>query len=746
MDGNANRHPGLDAVVPEPRPGSLRPARRRSRVPTVLQMERTECGAASLGMVLAKHRLWVPLEELRVACGISRDGAKASDLLRAARRYGMAAKGYRLEVEDLHRSPMPLILFWGFNHFVVLEGIDPATGTAWINDPASGPRRVAADEFDGSFTGIVLALQPGPGFRPGGRRPSLARAMLARLGRSGGGVGLLAALSFALVLAGLAGPLLTKVFVDEILVPGFRDWFAPLLIGLGLTILLRGGLTVLQRGLTARLQAKISVLEGARLFWHMLRAPIEFFALRQVGDLSARVAATERVARLLTEQAGAALAAVLSLLLYGTVMLFYSPLLGGVAMAILLGNAVLLRLVWRRQEDESRRLARAQGRVMATSMSTIGMIETVKASSSEAEAFGRWAGVQADYLSAQQATARTTALVSLAPPVLARLGDVAILGLGGLAVMRGDMTVGELVAFQALALALAEPVATLTNLGASVQAMSGELARIDDVLRHRKAPHLDTPGLPASAPLRLSGRLELRGVSFGYSRLAPPLLDQLSFTLEPGARIALVGASGSGKSTVGRLAAGLLRPWAGEVLLDGRQVQDIAPAALAANVAYVDQSICLFAGTVRENLTLWDPTVDDAALVRALADAQLLETIETRPGRLDSVILEFGANLSGGQRQRMEIARALAGDPALLILDEATAALDPLVEERIETALRRRGCATLVIAHRLSTIRDADEIIVLDRGRIAQRGRHEELSQQDGPYRRLMQADAGAAP
>jgi NHLM bacteriocin system ABC transporter peptidase/ATP-binding protein len=735
-----------DAMVPEPRPGSLPRARRRRRVPTVLQMEQTECGAASLGMVLASHGLWVPLGELRVACGISRDGAKASDLLRAARGYGLAAKGYRLDLAELHRSPMPLILFWGFNHFVVLEGIDPETGTAWINDPASGPRRVPADEFDSSFTGIALAFRPEEGFERGGTKPSLLRAMLARLGRSGGGVALLALLALGLVLPGLAAPFLTKVFVDEILVPGFHDWFVPLLIGLGLTILMRGGLTALQRALTARLQAKLSVLEGSRLFWHILRAPIEFFALRRVGDLSARIGATERVARLLTEQAGVALAAVVSLLLYGTAMLLYDPLLGSVALAILLCNTVLLRVMWRRQEDDSRRLARALGRVMATSMSTIAMIETVKASGSEAEAFGRWAGVQADYLVAQQASARTAALVSTAPPVLARLGDVAILGLGGLAVMRGEMTVGELVAFQALALGLAEPVATLTNLGASVQTMSGELARIDDVLGHRKAPQLDAPGLPAPAPLHLSGRLELREVTFGYSPLAAPLLDRLSFVLEPGARIALVGASGSGKSTVGRLAAGLYRPWSGRILLDGHDVQDIAPAALAANVAYVDQSVFLFAGTVRDNLTLWDPTADDAALVRALDDAQLLEAIEARPGRLDSPLLEFGANLSGGQRQRMEIARALAADPVLVILDEATAALDPLVEERIETALRRRGCATLVIAHRLSTIRDADEIIVLERGQIVQRGRHEELAQQDGPYRHLMQADAGAQP
>jgi ABC-type bacteriocin/lantibiotic exporter with double-glycine peptidase domain len=383
---------------------------------------------------------------------------------------------------------------------------------------------------------------------------------------------------------------------------------------------------------------------------------------------------------------------------------------------------------------------------MGVSMSIIAMVETLKASGRETEAFGRWAGVQADYLNAQQGTAQTAALLSVIPSVLQGLTDVAILAVGGFAVMRGELTVGGLVAFQSLSGGLSAPVGSLLGLGSSMQAMRGELARLDDVLRYPLAPHLaDTKALMVPpAPRQLSGRLELRNVTFGYSRLMPPLFDNISLVLEPGARIALVGGSGSGKSTLGRVAAGLYRPWSGEILLDGVPLASLSPQMLAANVAYVDQSIFLFRGTVRENLTLWNPQVDDADLVRALADAQILPAVETRPGRLDSEVLEFGANFSGGQRQRMEIARALVLSPSLIIMDEATAALDPVVEQAIEVAIRRRGCASLVIAHRLSTVRDADEIIVLNRGRIAQRGRHEELAVAEGAYKILMQAAESA--
>lgn len=725
---------------PAPRPGTLKRAGRRTRVPTILQMEATECGAACLAMVLASFGRWVPLEELRVACGVSRDGSRAADLLRAARRYGLAAKGYRLDPRELSLSAFPLILYWEFNHFVVLEGFDRHTGDAFINDPASGNRRVTATEFDGAYTGIALGLRPASSFRCGGARPSILRDLRVWLRGYGPQVSLLGGLHVGLVIIGLVTPFLAQYFVDEVLAPASTTLFIPLLLGLAATTLVAAGLKYLERALTVRIESKLAVIQSAQLVWHVFRAPIEFFAQRFVGDLAARVGSVSRVCNMLAEQTGAAMAAIVSVIFFGGVMLLYDPLLAAVVILLIVGNALFLRVMSRWNEDASRRQVREAARLGAISVAAIAMVESMKAAGRETENFARWAGVQAAYLNAQDSTSRASALLAAVPQMLSRLTDVAILGLGGLTVMRGDMSVGGLVAFQALATSLSTPIAQLTALGARLQALKGDLSRLDDVKRYPMAPNLAAPAIASVSPLRLSGRLALQDLTFGYSRLAPPLLDRLNLALEPGARVALVGGSGSGKTTLGRLAAGLYTPWSGCILLDGYELRRLQPGVVAANIAYVDQSVLLFAGSVRENLNLWNPTIDEGSLIRAMADAAILETVEQRPGRLDSLVAEGGANFSGGQRQRLELARALASDPALLILDEATAALDPLVEARIEASLRRRGCSTLVIAHRLSTVRDADEIIVLDHGRIAQRGRHEELSVQPGPYQKLMQA------
>jgi NHLM bacteriocin system ABC transporter peptidase/ATP-binding protein len=705
-------------------------------------MEATECGAACLAMILGHHGLWVPLEQLRVDCGVSRDGSKAANMLRAARGYGMTAKGYRKDIERLTDLPFPMIIYWNFNHFVVLEGIDTESGQAWINDPGSGPRRVAAEEFEDSFTGICLAMQPAPGFSRGGAPPSLLDGLRARLRGSNAALTFLVIVSFTIAIPGLAVPVLTQVFIDDVLVQGRTNWLPPLLLGLLLAALLEGGLAGLRHLYLARMEVKLATAHGAVMLWHILRLPVEFFAQRYPGDIAHRLESNDSVAKLVSEQLATAVGGGFTLVFFGAVMALYDPGLAAVAVGLSLGNLLALRLAWRLQDELSRRALREQGNLQAVAISGLAGIETIKASGAENDFFARWAGLQANHLNVQQRIAVLNALLATVPLTLSALTTVAILWLGGYRVMDGSLTVGELVAFQGLVAHFAEPLGVLMRLGGAINAAKGDMARLDDVGRYPADPRIAARPdlLPAALP-RLSGRIELRDVVFGYSRREKPLLDGISLTIEPGQRIAIVGGSGSGKSTLAKLLVALYRPWSGQILLDGRAIQDIPAPLLAGSVASVDQDIILFEGTVRENLTFWDTDLPERTVIRALADAEMLDIVVARPRRYDAHVQEGGANFSGGQRQRLEIARALVGDPSILILDEATSALDPLVEQRIDGNLRRRGCTCVVVAHRLSTIRDSDVIVVLEHGRVVQQGNHETLVAEDGPYRDLVTAD-----
>lgn len=719
----------------------------RFRTPTILQMEATECGAACLAMILARLGRWIPLEAMRVACGVSRDGSKAANILRAARQHGLAAKGYRKDVAGLASLPFPMVVFWNFNHFVVLEGVDFRTGGAWINDPATGPREVGAAEFEKSFSGICLVFEKTREFEKLGAPPSLLRGFRDRLRGSKVALGFLILVGLALVIPGLALPLLSQVFVDEVLMEGRRDWVPILLIGLAVTAITRGVLSWLSGLYLARLEVKLAVAHGAALFWHILRLPVDFFAQRFPGDIANRVESNDQVANLLAGKLSEALTSLFSVVFFGAIMVLYDPLLAAVAIGLSLFNVVALRLLWRVQEDISRRVVREQSNLAAVSVSGIASIEQLKAQGGETDFFAKWAGVQANYLNAQQDISFFSSVLNVVPGVLATLTNVAILWLGGLSVMEGTMTVGMLVAFQSLVSSFGEPINALMGLGGSLNTVKGDMDRLDDVRRYPIEPRLADSaqaagGLTAGPIHRLSGRIELKDVVFGYSLREPPLLQGITLTIEPGQRIAFVGGSGSGKSTLAKLINGLYRPWSGSVTFDGRTMDEIPHQAFAGSVACVDQEIFLFEGTVRENLSLWDARVPDAAITRALADAELLAIIEQRPGRYDAAVQEGGANFSGGQRQRLEIARALVGDPSILVLDEATSALDPVVEKNIDENLRRRGCTCIIVAHRLSTIRDADEIIVLDRGQIVQRGTHETLMAQEGLYRRLLEAES----
>ncbi|WP_116998270.1 NHLP family bacteriocin export ABC transporter peptidase/permease/ATPase subunit [Desertimonas flava] len=713
------------------------PAKRRVRTPTVLQMEAVECGAAALAIVLAHHDKWVPLEELRVSCGVSRDGSRASNVLKAARRYGMVAKGYQMDTAALAELQTPFIVFWNFHHFLVVEGFKG--DTVFLNDPGTGPRKVHVEEFENSFTGVALTFRPGPDFKPGGSRTKAFDGLGRRL--RGGGAALLLVLlaSLLLVIPGLMAPAFSRIFIDRVLTAGFTSWIGPLFAVIAVTALAAMALTSLQQHYLLRLETRMALRSSAAFVRHVLRLPVEFFSQRSPADVSSRIQANDTVAQLLSRDLATAAVSAIVVVFYAVFMFSYDLVLTLISVALVVANIVLLRWVARSRVDATRRLRQDRGRLVGTTYNGLQLIETLKATGTENDFFGRWAGFQTKVANGQQRLGVSTQVLTVVPPLLVGLNTGLILWIGSDRVVTGTITIGVLVAFQGLLASFTRPVQQLTELGQKVQDVTADLTRLADVERYRIASQFVVE--PEVTTGELAGHVELQAVTFGYSPLAPPLIEGFDLVVPPGRRVALVGGSGSGKSTLAKVISGLYEPWSGEVRLDGRPRSAYSRHVLGASLAVVDQDIFLFEGTVRDNLTLWDDTIPEEVLVEALRDAMIYDDVMRRPGGLDAVITEGGRNLSGGQRQRLEIARALTAQPRIVVLDEATSALDTETERRIDDNLRRRGCTCVIIAHRLSTIRDADEIIVLDRGRVVQRGRHDELKVVEGAYLSLIGAE-----
>ncbi|HEY6623115.1 MAG TPA: NHLP family bacteriocin export ABC transporter peptidase/permease/ATPase subunit [Acidimicrobiales bacterium] len=729
----------------------------RRHTPTVLQMEAVECGAAALSMVLAFHGSWVSLEELRVACGVTRDGSSASNVLKAGRSLGLESKGLRIEVADLATTVLPAIAFWNFNHFVVVEGANRSG--VWINDPANGPRHVPWNEFDEAFTGVVLTFAPGPDFVPTGEEPSLVRGLASRLRGARGALAMCLLAGLGLIVPGLALPAFLQVLVNDVLAPTNRHGngiILALIGGLLLAAAVSAALTWIQQATLVRLSTKLSLSMSSRFIEHLLRLPIPFFQQRYAGTLVTRLNVNDEVASLLSSQFTTALLKLVTVAFFAVLMFIYSPVLGVITLAFALINLVVLRSSATRRANASRKIVLEEGKLVSTAIGGIQNIEAIKATGEEGGIFARWAGYQAKMSNSNQQLGVPTAVVSSVPVLLSMLNVVVILGFGGWEVLHGALSLGTLAAFQSLSTNFNAPIAQLVELGAVTQDMSGKLASVDDVLNHPEDEMLTgtaadigseartratvdgAAGVPARVGRKLSGLLELSDVTFGYDRFAEPLLSGFHLTVKPGHRVAIVGPSGSGKSTIAKLVCGLYKPWHGRVLFDSTPRRHIPPDVMAASLAFVDQDVVLFAGTVRDNLTLWDPTTTSASLVAAARDASIHADVVRRPGGFDRVMQEGGGDWSGGQRQRLEIARALTGNPSFVVLDEATSALDPVVEEEIDRNIRARGCSCLIVAHRLSTIRDADEIIVMDRGRTVQRGTHDDLIAEGGLYSTLV--------
>ena len=715
--------------------------RHRTKVPTILQMEATECGAASLGMVLARNGKFVGLDELRVACGVSRDGATARNVLAAARAYGMTTRAVKREPEDLKSLPFPLIVHWKFYHYLVVEGWYP--GGWYLNDPAGGPRVCTDEEFDTSFTGVTLACTPGEDFTKGGERPGVVGRLLASAGRIGPAVA-------AAILTGLL------LFVPTLLIPALMTLYGNTLngfVGLAAAAVVTGLvvalgtqtlLQVIQGLLSIRLSTRISVRMTATVVDRLLRLPAAFHAQRGASSIAQRALVIDDLGDGVSSLALNVGVAGLTSTVAGAALIIIDPIVGIAAIAIAIVTAVTLRAALGKSKDEAAKVLVDTIEAGATMASALSQVESVKAAGAEDAIIARGVAAINRQLEAEQRMGLRLLLVNAIPSLLIGFSTIAITGLALMQIVNGQLDPGSLLAVLAITGILMGPLAQVAGLLGTAQILRPTLDQIDDILEAELDDEWEGAAAESEsdqgAPSSLIGDFRASNVTFGYSTLADPVITDLDLHLPVGGRVALVGPSGCGKSTISRLVTGLYRPWSGEILLDGLPRRRHSPIVLTDGIALVDQDVTIFAGSLRDNVTLWDPDIRDVDVHQALADAQLANDVAARPGGLEAMLNEGGADLSGGQRQRLEIARALARNPRILVLDEATSALDPPTEALIDQAIRRRGISCLVIAHRLSTIRDSDEIVVLDRGIVVERGTHDELMAHAGPYATLVNA------
>lgn len=713
---------------------------RPTKVPTVLQMESVECGAAALSIILGHFGKFVPLEKLRIACGVSRDGLKATNIIKAAKEYGLEAKGYAKSIEKLMQIKTPAIIFWNFNHFLVLEGF--TKNKVYLSDPAQGRYTVTHQEFDDSYTGVVLTFETTEKFEKGNEKRGLMASLASRIKYSRQSIFFIILASLFLVIPGLVIPSFLKVFIDKYLVNNFSGFVMPLLLIMAGILIVNSLLVYIQQYFLLKLETKLALATSSKFLWHVFHLPIAFFTQRYSGEIGNRVSLNDKVAKLLSGDLANAVLNVIVVIFYALLMFSYDVILTlvGITMAVI--NIVILQYVSRARKDGNRQLTNETGKLLGTTTSGISMIETLKASGRENDFFTNWIGYLAKVTNAQQELGWLSTRLNTIPPLLTSLTTSAILGIGALRIMDGQMTLGALVAFTYLMNNFINPVNQLVSVGAMLHETESDMSRIDDVMNYevdnqfREENAVKTESAKQN---KLVGYFEMDNVTFGYNPTIPPLIEKFNLKLKPGSRVALVGGSGSGKSTVAKIASGLYDPWEGNVMLDGKSRKEIPRNIITESLSVIDQDVLVFNGTINENIAFWDTLISEKNIVQSARDAAIHDVIAARTDAYDSKVMEGGANFSGGQRQRLEIARALVSNPSILVMDEATSALDPATEKMVMDNIKKRGCTCLIVAHRLSTIMDCDEIIVMEFGKIVERGTHQQLMSMNGVYSQLIE-------
>ena len=712
-----------------------------AKVPVVMQMEALECGAASLTMILAYYDKWIPLEQVREDCGVSRDGSNARNILRAARSYGLNAKAYRYSPERLKEvGKFPMIVHWEFNHFIVLNGFKG--NKVYINDPARGNIVMTFEQFDEGYTGVCLMFDPSEDFQPSGKPKSVFKFAKSRLKGASVAVTFVMVTTLIASITGIAMSGFSRVFIDRLLSGNDPDWLFPFIIGLSGLAIVQLAAEWIKSIYSLKINGKMAIVGNMSYMWKVLRLPMKFFSQRMAGDIQQRKESNASIAGSLTNTLAPLVLETAMMIFYLVVMIRYSLLLTVIGVASIIGQVFVSRIISKKRVNITRVMMRDSGKLASATVSGIEMIETIKSSGAENGFFEKWSGYQASVNTQNVRFQRINSYLGMIPPILTQLANSVVLILGVYLCMTGEFTVGMVMAFQGFLGSFMTPAQTLISAGQTFQELRTEMERVEDVMKYPTDVEFNDDDIDEDADYdKLSGTVELKNITFGYSKLAPPLIENFSMKLETGSRVAFVGASGCGKSTLAKLISGLYEPWEGEILFDGKHINEINRSVFTGSVAVVDQDITLFEDTIENNIKMWDNTIEDYEMMMAARDAQIHDDIMQREGGYRYKVIEGGRDFSGGQRQRLEIARVLAQDPTIIIMDEATSALDAKTEFEVVEAIKQRDITCIVIAHRLSTIRDCDEIIVFDHGKVVERGTHEELMALDGAYTKLITAE-----